>query len=119
MRMVRGREHFRFALKPREPIVVSGERGRQNLDCDLAFQLRVRRAKHLPHPAFADLRGDVVDTEACAGSEGQTVGSIAVSLARTRSILCNGVAATEGSSTIAGWRQGAFWLDGPACFSFP
>ena len=26
VRMVQRREHFRFALKPREPIVVSGER---------------------------------------------------------------------------------------------
>ena len=69
--MVQRREHFRFALKPREPIVVSGERGRQDLDRDLAFQLRVRRAKHLPHPAFADLRGDFVDAEAGAGCNEQ------------------------------------------------
>ena len=71
VRMVQRREHFRFALKPREPIVVGGERGRQDLDRDLAFQLRVRRAIHLPHPAFADLRGDLIDAESRAGSEGQ------------------------------------------------
>ena len=74
VRMVQRREHFRFALKPREPIVVSGERGRQDLDRDLAFQLRVRRPEHLPHPAFANLRGDFVDPETRAGCEGQVAG---------------------------------------------
>ena len=34
---------------------------------DLAIQLRVARAIHLPHAAFADLRGDFVDAEAGAG----------------------------------------------------
>jgi hypothetical protein len=74
VRMVRGPEPFRFALKPREPIVISGDRGRQDFDRDLVFQLRVRRAKHLPHAAFAELGGDLVDAEAGAGSEGQVVG---------------------------------------------
>ena len=71
VRMVQRREHFRFALKPRQPIVISGERGRQDLDRDLALQLRVRRPIHLAHAAFADLRGDFVDAETGAGSEGQ------------------------------------------------
>ena len=52
--MIQRGEHFRFALKPREPIVVGRERGRQNLDGDLAFELRVRRAVDLAHSAFAD-----------------------------------------------------------------
>ena len=68
--MIQGREHFCFALKPCEPIVVSRERGRQNLDRDLAFQLRVRRAKHLPHSALADLGRDFVGAETRAGDEG-------------------------------------------------
>jgi hypothetical protein len=65
--MVKGREQFRFALKPREPIMIRGERGRKDLDRDLAFQLCVRRAKHLPHPAFANLRDNLIDAEARAG----------------------------------------------------
>ena len=44
----------------------------------------------MAHPAFADLRGDFVDAKASAWSESQTDGSIAVSVARTRSLLCNG-----------------------------
>jgi hypothetical protein len=59
----------------------------------------------LPHAAFADLGRDFVDAEAGAGSESQTAGSIAVSVARTRSIASNGVLATngfpEGSVVIA------------------
>ena len=62
---------FGFALKAREPIGVSRERRRQDLDRDLALQLRVGRAIHLAHAALADLRGDFVDAEAGAGSEGQ------------------------------------------------
>ena len=64
VRMVQGREHFRFALKPREPIVVSSEGRRQDLDRDLTFQLGVGRAIDLTHSAFANLRGDVIDAEA-------------------------------------------------------
>ena len=38
---------------------------------DVAIQLRVGRPIHLAHAAFADLRGDFVDAEARAGSQGQ------------------------------------------------
>ena len=69
--MVQRREHFRFALETREPIVVSGERWRQDLDRDLAFQPGVGRPIDLAHAPFADLGGDFVDAEAGAGSEGQ------------------------------------------------
>ena len=68
VRMVQRGEDFRFALKPREPIVIRRERRRQNLDGDLTLQLRVGRPIHLPHAAFADLGGDFVDAEAGAGS---------------------------------------------------
>ena len=51
--------------------MVSSQCGWQNLDGDLTLQLRVGRPIHLAHPAFADLRGDVVNAEAGAWSEGQ------------------------------------------------
>ena len=47
--------------------------GRQDLDGDLALQLRVGGPIHLAHPAFADLGGDFVGAEAGAGSEGQSL----------------------------------------------
>ena len=93
--MVQRGEDFSFALETSEPIVVSRERGGKDLDRDLTLKLGVGRPIHLPHPAFADRRRDVVDAEARARIEGQTAGSIAVGVARTRSILCDGAGFTE------------------------
>src|SRR5215471_12416774 len=87
--MVQRREHFRFAPKPREPIVVGGERWWQDLDRDLAFQLRVRRAEHLSHPTLADLGSDLIGAEAGAWSQGQVAGSIAVEGCCGRVYSCN------------------------------
>ena len=67
--MIQGGDHFRFALKAREPFRIRRDRRRQDLDRDLALQLRVGCPKHLAHAAFADLCRDVVDAEARAGSE--------------------------------------------------
>src|SRR5262245_58304491 len=69
--MIQRGQDFGFALKTSEPIVVSRERRRQDLDGDLALQLRVGRAKDLPHAPFANWRRDFVDAETGAGSEGQ------------------------------------------------
>ena len=68
--MIQRRERLRLALEPRQALGVRGERVGQDLDRDLAAERRVRRPIDLPHPAFADLRGDFVDAEARAGSEG-------------------------------------------------
>ena len=46
----------------------------QDLDRDLTFQLRVCRAIDLPHPAFANLRGDFVYAETSTGGKGQVAG---------------------------------------------
>jgi len=51
--MVQRGEHFFFALKTREPSVVSRERRRQDLDGDLALQLRIGRPKCLLHVKVA------------------------------------------------------------------
>jgi len=71
VRMIERGEHFRFALKAREPIGISRERGWQDLNRDLTFQLGVRRPIHLTHPAFAEQGGDFIDAETGAGSESQ------------------------------------------------
>jgi hypothetical protein len=69
--MIQRREDFGLALKAHQSVGISGKRGRQDLDGDLTFQLRVRRPIHLPHAAFPDRRGDVVDADARAGGQGQ------------------------------------------------
>ena len=55
--MIEGGECFRFALEPREPFGVARESGRQNLQRNVAIQLRVAGAIHLAHAAGADLGG--------------------------------------------------------------
>ena len=71
VRMIQRRQSLRFALEAREAVGVVRERLRQDLDRDVAIQLRVASPIDLSHPAFADRRSDVVDAEARAGSKGQ------------------------------------------------
>ncbi len=70
VRMIQRGEGLRFALEAREPVGVARERLGQDLDRDVAIELRVARPIDLAHAAFADLRGDFVDAETGAGSEG-------------------------------------------------
>ena len=72
--VVQRREQFGFALKASKPVAIPRERERQNLDRDLAFQLRVRRTKHLPHATLADLGRDLVDAETSSGCERHVAG---------------------------------------------
>lgn len=69
VRMIQGRERLRLSLEPRQAVGVRRERGRQDLDRDLAAERRVGRSVDLPHPAFADRRGDFVDAEAGTGDK--------------------------------------------------
>ena len=71
VRMIERREHLRFALEPRQPIGIGRERVRQDLDRDVAIQLRVAGAIHLAHAAAPQERLDLADAEPCAGSKGQ------------------------------------------------
>ena len=95
VRVIECRERLRFACEPREPVGVAGERIGQDFHRDIAIELRIARAEYLAHPAGADAGDDFVDAEARAGSESQTAGSIAVSIARTRLILCDAVVASD------------------------
>ena len=71
LRMVQRREDLRFALETRQAIGITGEGIGQDLERDVALQLRVLRAIDLAHPAGADLGGDLVDAEAGAWGKGQ------------------------------------------------
>ena len=62
-------EDLRLALEPREAFGVLGEGLGQDLDRDLALQLRVGRAVDDTHPALAERGGDLVGSEAGAGDE--------------------------------------------------
>ena len=71
VRMVERGERLRFAREPRQPIRIAGERIGQDLQRDVAIELRVARAIDLAHAPGADDGEDLVRAEACAGSESQ------------------------------------------------
>ena len=69
VRVIEGCEHFRFPLESCEAIGIVGERLRQDLDRDVASQLRIAGPIHFAHAARAEGRDDFVRTYANAGSE--------------------------------------------------
>ena len=69
----------------------------QDLQRDVAPELGIACAIHLTHAAGADRRGDVVDAEASAGSEGQVADYSGREAAGTRTLLINAVVATKAS----------------------
>ena len=76
VRMIERRQHQSFAREPLEPFSVGRERRRQDLQRDLALQLRVKRPIHATHSTLTDLRGDFVHAESGAGNEGHGFGRI-------------------------------------------
>ena len=73
VRMIERREHLRLAAEAREALGIVGNGGEQDLDRDLAIQLRIARAIHLAHAAGAQQGDDLVRAEAGAGAEGHAV----------------------------------------------
>ena len=84
-----------FSAELRELVGVAGDRVRQHLQRDIAIELRSARTEYLAHPAYADAGDDFADAEARAGNESQTAGSIAVSVAGPRLILCDADLASD------------------------
>ncbi len=69
VRVIQRGERFGFAGEPRKALRIMRERLGQHLDRHVAIELRVARAPHLPHPAFAERSGDLVGAETGAGSK--------------------------------------------------
>ena len=90
VRMVELGDRAGFAIEAVAELRISGEGVREDLDRHRAIETCVAGFVHFAHAAGAESGEDFVRAEAGAGSEGQTAGSIAVSVAGTRSILCNG-----------------------------
>jgi hypothetical protein len=63
VRVVQGRQHPRLALEARQPLGILREEVRQNLQRDVAPQLRVARAIDLAHSACPERRDDLVRTQ--------------------------------------------------------
>ena len=59
----------RFLLESKQPVCVIGERTAQHFDSHLAIQSYITRAPDFTHTAGAELRGDLIGSESCTGSE--------------------------------------------------
>ena len=66
----RGRTGFRF--QSFQPLGIRGQGRRQDLDGDVPAEARVPRPVHLPHPARAERRQDLVGAKTRAGGERQS-----------------------------------------------
>ena len=69
VRVREGGDRLRLALEAPERVGILGEVPRQDLDRHLALELRVARAEDDAHPALAELRDDLVGSEAAPGGE--------------------------------------------------
>ena len=67
--MVQRREHLRFASKPRQTIRIESDVGWEQLERDLAIELRIAGAIHLAHAAGAEGTENLVRTELAAGRD--------------------------------------------------
>ena len=65
--MIQRGEHFGFTLKTREPISVSSQGRRQNLDGHLAFQLGISRPIYLAHASATEQIDQFEDAQSGAG----------------------------------------------------
>ncbi len=63
VRMIQRRDQSRFALEPRDPLFVFGERFRKNFDGDFALELDIPGTVHLAHATCTDGLEDLVVAE--------------------------------------------------------
>jgi hypothetical protein len=71
VRVIERCERLRFALESRQPLRIVCERFGEDLQRDVAIELRVPRAIHLAHTTRAERGDDFVGTEARTWREGQ------------------------------------------------
>ena len=76
VRMRKRRDRLRLSLEPGERLRVAGDRGGQNLDRDVAVELRVPSPVDLAHPARAERGQNLVGPESSARGEGHRLAEI-------------------------------------------
>ena len=72
--MIERRQNLRFTVKTREAFGIGGDALGQNLDCQVAIELRVPSSIHLAHLARTNGAEKFVRAEAGAGLERQRIG---------------------------------------------
>jgi hypothetical protein len=71
--MVERSERLCLTREPRQSIGVARKGVREDLQRNVAIELRVAGAVDLPHATFADQRGDLVEAETSASGQGHEV----------------------------------------------
>ncbi len=74
VRVIERGKRLCFARKSRQTFGIGCKLLGQDLQRDIAIELRVVGPKHLPHSTCANLSDDFVDAEASASGEGQRCG---------------------------------------------
>src|SRR6187402_194893 len=69
VRMRQRRDGFGFAIEARQPLRITRDGFRKNLDRDVSIESRIARAIDLSHPAGPKRAQDFVSSEAAAGRE--------------------------------------------------
>src|SRR5256886_16968049 len=69
VRVVKRRRSFSFANEPLHSVAIRGHFGRQNLQSNLAIELRVMRQINFTHSARANLCADFVTSKAYTGGK--------------------------------------------------
>jgi hypothetical protein len=77
VRMIQRGEHVRLALEARHALGIMAEPVGDDLDRDVAAELRVARAIDLAHAPGANKREDLVGAKACAGGKAHGLGLMA------------------------------------------
>jgi hypothetical protein len=110
--MVERRQHFGFALEPRQPLGVRRDGRGQHLDGDLALQPRVGRAIHLAHAACPERAEHLVDADALSGRQRHRACTRPVdgpppSVSRSRygPSVCPATAFSRGPSRVPRWHS--------------
>jgi len=87
VRMIERREHLRLAAEPCDALGVLRECSGQDLDRDVAVELRVPRPVHLPHATSADWRVDLVWPQTRSACQAHRAGNFRFNASRRGATL--------------------------------
>ena len=110
VRVIERRQNLRLAFEPREPVEIVGEEFGEDLQRDVAIELRVTRAIHLAHPTGTKGGKDFVRAESSTEDESQKAAAadytfMEAAVARALVGDVNGALAELQRAHDAGWRD--------------
>ncbi len=103
VRVVERRQHLCLSVEPSEAVRIVGERIREDLQCDVAVELRVACTIDLAHPSFANEGGDGVVPKTGTHVQGHSLDPIAHEDCPTVSSTVAASNAMRSRSSSASW----------------